>query len=582
MSAEAGQAGAARPQRSLQLAAMLVNEKSIFVTVIGIILAILVLPPLVFLIKGAITAEKGGVTSFTFAHFQTLAAQRGILLSAWNSLAFAILSAVFALIIGGVVAWIAERTNAPFKKLAYFTTILSLGTPFVLYTTAWLMLLSRSGPLNTWYKMLTGGTDNLINVYSMSGMVLIEALLWSPLVFLLLGGTLKNFNPELEEAARMSGASAWDTIRRITFRLSLPSILALIMLVFIRTVEAFEVPALVGTPGRVHVLTTDIYDLMHRSNPPDLGTASALSVVLLGVVSVLLYFYGRMTRNAERYATITGKSFRPREFELGVWRIPAGCLLLLYFFVMIIMPTAVLIWTSLIPFETFRSTAFKLISLKNYQIIFSASRNLDLILNTFMIALSAATFTMLLAAITAWLSVRKAPGAKALDQLATTPLVFPGLVLGVGVMQFFLNVPLGLYGTIWIIVWAFVINYLPYGVRYSFAGMLQVHKELEESAAVSGAGQVTAFRRIVIPLLAPSVIAGWLFIFLLSTRVLSLPVLLAGPSSQTVAVAMFDLWGNGQGPELAALGLVWSLMMTIISLLFYFVARRSGTGMYGS
>jgi iron(III) transport system permease protein len=583
MSADAGTAELPRGRQSRPWIDILGGDKAVFVIVATILLALLVLPPLVFLVKGAITATaKDGSTYYSLESFRTLANQRGILLSAWNSIVFAVLSAIFALLIGGVVAWIVERTNAPFKKLAYFTTILSLGTPFVLYTTAWLMLLSRSGPLNTWYKMLTGGTENLINVYGMSGMVLIEALLWSPLVFLLLGGTLRNFNPELEEAAKMSGASPWSTIRRITFRLSLPSILALMMLVFIRTVEAFEVPALVGTPGRVHVLTTDVYDLMHRTNPPDLGTASALSVVLLGVVSVLLYFYGRMTRNAERFATITGKSFRPREFELGVWRFAAGALVLLYFFVMIIMPLAVLVWTSLIPFETFRSTAFKLMSFKNYEVIFSATRNFDLILNTFIIALCAATFTMLLAAVVAWLSVRKAPGAKALDQLATTPLVFPGIVLGVGVMQFFLNVPLGLYGTIWIIVWAFVINYMPYGVRYSFAGMLQVHRELEESAAVAGAGQVTALRRIVIPLLAPSVIAGWLFIFLLSTRVLSLPVLLAGPSSQTMAVAMFDLWGNGQGPELAALGLVWSLMMTVIALLFYFVARRAGTGMYGS
>jgi iron(III) transport system permease protein len=177
--------------------------------------------------------------------------------------------------------------------------------------------------------------------------------------------------------------------------------------------------------------------------------------------------------------------------------------------------------------------------------------------------------------------VRKAPGSGMLDQLATTPLVFPGIVLGVGVMQLFLTVPIGVYGTIWIIVWAFVINYMPYGVRYSFAGMLQVHRELEEAAAVSGASSVTGFRRVVIPLLSPSLIAGWLFIFLLATRVLSLPVLLSGPSSQTMAVAMFDLWGNGQGPELAALGLLWSLAMTSIALIFYFIARRSGVGLQG-
>ncbi len=562
--------------------AFLKGERVIFVIVIAVILAVLVLPPLIFLITGAVTfTDETGAIRFSLERFSTLAASRGIWQSAWNSFVFAGLSALFALLLGGIVAWIVERTDAPFKQLAYFTTILSLGTPFVLYTTAWLLLLSRSGPINNLLKLITGSPTPPMNVFGMTGMVIIEALLWSPLVFLLLGGTLRNFNPELEEAAKMSGARTWDTIKRITMRLSLPSVLALAMLVFIRTIEAFEVPALVGTPGRMHVLTTDIYDIMHRTNPPDIGTASALSVLLLAVVGVLLFYYSKLTRNAERFATITGKSFRPRAFELGKWRWPAGLFIVLYFFVMIVMPLAVLFWTSLVPFETFRITIIKSMSFENYRTVLNSPRNIDLLLNTFIIALCAATATMLLAALIAWLSVRKATGARLLDQLATTPLVFPGIVLGVGVMQFFLNVPVSVYGTIWIIVWAFIINYMPYGVRYSYAGMLQVHRELEESAAISGASTLTTFMRIVLPLLAPSIIAGWLFIFLLSTRVLSLPVLLAGPTSQTMAVAMFDLWGNGQGPELAALGLLWSLLMTSIALLFHFLARRSGTGMYG-
>ena len=429
------------------------------------------------------------------------------------------------------------------------------------------MLLSRSGPINTWYKMLTGGTENLINVYSMSGMMLIEALLWSPLVFLLLGGTLRNFNPELEEAANMSGAGTWATIKRITLRLSMPSILALMMLVFIRTVEAFEVPALVGTPGP-RACADDRYLRSHA--PLECRRNSARRARFRWCCSSscrsLLYFYGRMTRNAEKFATITGKSFRPREFELGVWRMPAGCALLLYFFVMIIMPLSVLVWTSLHALRRRSArTAFKLMSFKNYGDHLLRLAQLSISSSIRSSSRSArATFIMLLAAVTAWLSVRKAPGARTLDQLATTPLVFPGIVLGVGVMQFFLNVPLGLYGTIWIIVWAFVINYLPYGVRYSVrrhaAGPSRTRGKRGGLAAPR---QVTALRRIVIPLLAPSSLPGWLFIFLLSTRVLSLPVLLSGPSSQTMAVAMFDLWGNGQGPELAALGLVWSLMMTV-------------------
>ena len=559
------------------------GDKRWFSAMVGLVLAVLVLPPLLFLVHGAVTVtEPGGATTFSLHRFGDIIAQRGFAQSALNSFIFSLGSAVLALVMGGVMAWLVERTNTPFKPLAYLTTIISMGTPYVLYVSAWLLLLAKSGPINNWYRQYTGTTDLLINVYGLGGMILIEGLLWSPLVFLLLGATLRNFNPELEEAARMAGAGPFATIRRITLRLSLPSSLALAMLVFIRALEAFEVPALVGLPGRVHVLTTDIYDTMHLSMPPDLGSASALSCMLLVLVSILLYFYGRLTRNAERFATITGKNFKPAQLDLGAWRYPAAALLVLNFVLLLVLPLIILIWASMLPFYTsFSWAAFARITPDNYKNVLNSSRYIALLTNTFVIALVTATAVMLIASFTAWLSVRKAPGAGLLDQLATTPLVFPGIVLGVGVMQLFLTVPVGVYGTIWIIVWAFVINYMPYGVRYSFAGMLQVHRELEEAAAVSGASSVTGFRRVVIPLLSPSLIAGWLFIFLLATRVLSLPVLLSGPSSQTLAVAMFDLWGNGQGPELAALGLLWSLAMTSIALIFYFIARRSGAGLQG-
>jgi iron(III) transport system permease protein len=215
------------------------------------------------------------------------------------------------------------------------------------------------------------------------------------------------------------------------------------------------------------------------------------------------------------------------------------------------------------------------LTLHNYEVVLASTHYLDLIRNTLVIAAGAATATMAITLVAGWLAARRRPGAWALDQLATMPLVFPGIVLGVAVMQLFLRSPIPIYGTIWIIMWAFVIRYLPYGMRYSYAGMLQVHRELEEAAGVSGASQFEALRRIVVPLLTPALAAGWLFIFLLGARVLSLPILLAGPNSQTIAVAMYDLWTNGQGPELAALGLLWTVLMTAIATLFHVFARRN-------
>jgi len=540
-------------------------------------LAALVLPPFVFLLNASFAdAEHGG--AWSLANFAAVLGGRRFVASSVNSLVFAAGSAVLALMIGWISAWIVERTNTPLKALAYLTAIISLGTPYILYVSAWLLVFGKAGPINQLYRNLTGASDVLIDIYSMPGMILVEGFLWSPLAFLLVGATLRNANPELEDAARVSGAGLWATIRRITLRLSLPSILALSMLVFIRAIEAFEVPALVGLPGRVGVLTTDIYSNMVAKAPPDIGGASALSVLMLLLVLLLLYVYGRLSRHAEKFATITGKGFRPRPFDLGPLRMVAAVALVLNFVLLLAVPMAMLVWVSLLPFyQPPSAAALRLVTLDNYRTVFSPD-HVELIVNTLLVSVATATIAVALTFLAAWLVVRRGPGGFIVDRLATIPLVFPGLVLGIAVMQLFLHVPIPLYGTLGILIWAFVINYLPYGMRYSASGMLQIHRELEESAEICGASPATRLARIVAPLLAPALLAGWLFIFLMAARVLSLAILLAGPRSQTMAVTLFDLWTNGQGTELAALGLMWSMLMAMIAAAFYALARRSAAG----
>ena len=299
-------------------------QTSLLAAVLIVVLAALVLPPFVFLLKASCRWTRNAAANGAWPISKRCWGAGASSPSAINSLVFAAGSAVVALVIGWITAWIVERTNTPLKALAYLTAIISLGTPYILYVTAWLLLLRQGRPGQSALPQLTGTTDILINIYSMSGMIMVEGFLWSPLAFLLVGATLRNANPELEEAARMSGAGVWMTIRRVTMRLSLPSILALAMLVFIRAIEAFEVPALVGLPGRISVLTTDIYSNMVAKAPPDLGGASALSVLMLVLVLVLLAIYGRLSRHAERFATVTGKGFRPRPFDLGRLRYVDG------------------------------------------------------------------------------------------------------------------------------------------------------------------------------------------------------------------------------------------------------------------
>jgi iron(III) transport system permease protein len=560
------------------------DPRRLIAVLVGLLLAVLMLPPLWILLQDSVTTTDaiGNVTGLTIGHFTKLFTDKDALTSIWNSLVFAAGSTVLSLLMGGVLAWLVERTNAPFKVLAYLATIISMGTPYILHVIAWLFLLGKVGPLNDLYRLASGTSGNLFNVNSMAGMVLIEGLLWSPLVFLLLGATFRAANADMEEAARMSGASVFDTLRRISLPLAMPAILALALFVFIRAIGGFEVPALVGMPGRIYVLTTDVYEATIVV-PPDLGYAAAFSVVMVAIVAVLLYFYSHLSRNAERYHSVTGKGYRPRPFDLGRGRWIAGAIIIGNFVVVLLLPLLTLLWMSLLPFlRGFSVAGFRSLTFKNYHTVFTAPGYVDLAVNSLTVAAGAATAIMLVTALAGWIAARRGPGGRILDQLATLSLVFPGICLGVAVMEVYLRVPLPIYGSLWIIAIAYVIRYMPYGMRYVYSGVLQLHKELEEAAGVAGASAMTTLRRIVAPLLTPALVAGWLFIFLIANKELAIAVLLASPGSQVIAVAIFDQWVNGQGGELAAFGLIWTVLMTFIACLFFAQMRRGSTDVYGN
>jgi len=549
----------------------------ILVAVLVAILLLLVLPPLWFLLQGSLhtTTVKGGLGEFTLAYYRRLLADRQFFGSLLNSLTFSLGATVIALCFGGLVAWLVERTNAPLKAFAYLTAIISLGTPFVLYVIAWLFLLGRVGPLNDFIVFI--GLPRF-NVYSMSGMILVEGFLWSPLAFLLLSSVFQQANAEYEEAARMCGAGIFQTVTRISMRLAMPAFAAVALLMIVRSIEAFEVPALVGLPGKVKVLTTDIYLDMTQSVPPDLGYSSAFSLVLLVLAGVLIWLYSRIARQASRYHSLTGRGFRSRQFDLGRARYLGGGLILLNFFLILAAPAIGLLWLALMPFtQGFSVRGLRLMTLENFRTVMHSTTYVDLVWQTLLMSAGAATCIMAITILCGWLAVRRRPGGWLLDQLATAPLIFPGIVLGVAMIQIYLAVPFALYGTLWAFVIAFTIRYLPYGMRYSAAGVLQIHPELEEAASIAGSPLHTVLRRIILPLATPALLAGWLFIFLIAARDLSLAVILASPSAQPVSAAMFDLWANGQGTELAAFGLVWTAIMTVIAAAFYLVGRRTIT-----
>ena len=548
------------------------------VVVLIAILAALVLPPLYLLIKTSLytTAADGSFGVFTLEYYEALFVSQTLITDLINSLTFAAGSAAFALAFGAAQAWIVERTDTPLRQYVFLISIISLGLPHVLYTSAWLLILGKNGPFNAFLMWGTGAAAPPFDVYTMTGMIIIEGMIWTPLAFLLLSSTFRNFDGSFEEAALMSGAGMAATFRRITLPLALPAALALLLLVFIRAFEAFDIPALVGGAGDVSVLTTEVYNSIRKELPANYGQAGAFSVVLMLAVVVLLGLQRRLLSRADRFQTITGKGYRPRVIRLGRWRYLMSGALMALFVILLVMPLGMIILVSLAPFyDGVSISLLKRASLANYAIVLESPSLRQAVLNTIILGAASATFVCSLTAGGAWLAARRARGAWLIDQLATIPLIFPAIVLSVAFLQLFLNSPISLYGTLTSLVIAATMQYLPYGMRFNFAGALQIHRELEEAAASSGAAGTTFFR-IVLPLLMPTIITSWLFVMLLSVRAVALPILLAGPNSQVVSVVLFDLWGNGQVTELAAFGVLWSIIMMCIGGFFYYLSRHNG------
>jgi iron(III) transport system permease protein len=298
-------------------------------------------------------------------------------------------------------------------------------------------------------------------------------------------------------------------------------------------------------------------------------------VCLIAIVAALLLPQSRLARQAHRYQTVTGKGFRPSVVDLGRGRYAATTLLVGLFLLVTIIPLAMLIFASLQPFyEGVTWEALTRATLENYAPLLEPGAFRDAILNTLILAASTASFVVPFTALCAWLAARRAPGGWILDHLASAPLVFPALILSVAFLNVFVNAPIPLYGTLLSIVIASSMRFLPYGMRYAFAGVLRIHPDLEDAASLSGASRARGFIRILLPLIASSLIGSWLLVFLLSAQTVSLPLMLAGPGSEVMAVTLFDLWQNGQVTELAAMGVVWIVLMTAASVAFHALMKR--------
>lgn len=543
-----------------------------------VVLLALVAPPVIFLVTASLSRWEGfRTTGWTLDGYRELLGS-GVTLELFvNTAIFAAGSSCVALVFGVLFAWLAVRTNVPFKGMIFATMFISFAIPGIVKVIGWILLL---GPNAGWLNELAGGLGldgGLLDVFSLPGMIMVEGLLWTPIIFLLMLVPFSTVDPSLEEAAQTTGATTWQVFRRITLPMALPSVLACLLLSLIRSLEAFEIPALLGLPGGVRVFTSEIYTRMTSGIFPNYGLASAYSIVLIVLVVGLLLAYTRMTSKTSKFNTVTGRGYKPALLDLGRARWPVGFLSLSLTFVLFL-PILALAWASLLPFYQSPSVAaLGSVSIDNYLVAVGNPTLSRATGNTLFISLTAALATSLVTLAAAWLLVRsRIPGRKSLDFLVMLPVALPSIVAGIAVLRTYINLPIGVYGTIWILVLGFIMRNLPYSMRYNHPGMLQLHAELEESAEVSGAGFLTRIRRIVVPLMLPALAASFLYVFLVSIRELPMSLLLSGAGREVVSVAIFDLYQNGQVTELAAFCVLVAAAVTVLAIGFLALARRYG------
>ena len=535
------------------------------------LLAFLVIYPMVMLLIGAVTTLNPVVDGISWSdvsltHFTTVLANENVQIALLNSLIACGGGTFLAVVIGLFFAWIVVRTNTPCKALIAAAGMLPLFIPPLVAGVAWSILGSpKTGLLNT--IMAKMGLEWRINLYSMWGIVAVFGMYYAPYVYMFTASALRNMDPSLEEAAEISGASPFRTIFTVTFPLIMPAIISGMLLSFIVMLGIYGIPAVLGSSANIHVLTTYIFQLTVWT-PPLYNTAAAVAVILMFVTGFLVWLQSRVLRGRS-FTTVAGKAFRPRSLNLGPWRFFTLGLAVLYLLIVVILPTLALMVAAFRKFLFIRDVP-SLFDMKQYSFIhferlFDNTLTIDSMVNAVKVGIITAVCGGLLSfAIGYTLARTQSPARKTIDIVTTIPVAIPGLVIGVAYLWAWIGLPGGLYGTLWILALAFVARFLPDTVKVLSSSLLQIHKELEEAAWVSGRGMLSTIRTIVLPLAKPGVVAAMTLLFVLSIRELGSSLFLYSSGTVVMAVQLLNFYEGGNIGLTAAFSLVQMVLLCVL------------------
>jgi iron(III) transport system permease protein len=544
---------------------------NVWVAALLAILGFLVIYPVLTLLLGALTDTNPVVDGFSLRHlsvanFLAVLVNPNVAEALFNTLLVCGGGTLIAVAIGLSFSWIVVRTNTPFKGFIAASSMLPLFAPPLVAGVAWTILGSpKTGLINTMFKWM--GLDWHVNFYSLWGLVFVFGIYYAPYVYMFTSSALRNMDPSLEEAAEISGASAFATLFSVTFPLIMPAIVSGMLLSFIVMLGIYGIPAVLGAPANINVLTTYIFKLTNWS-PPLYNTAAAVAILLMIVTGCLVYLQQKVV-SGRSYTTVAGKAFRPRTLDLGPWRWATLGLGVLYLLVVVILPSFALIVAAFRKFMFIRDAAslfdMKQYSLMHFNSIFDNPLTINSIYNAIEVGIiTAAVGGTLAFAIGYTIHRTSVPGRRVIDLISTVPVAIPGLVIGVAYLWAWIGIPGGLYGTIWILALAFIARFIPDTVKALSTSFLQIHRELEEAAWVCGKGMLGTIMTIVLPLARPGVIASMTLLFVLAIRELGSSLFLYTSNTMVMSVLLLDYYEGGNLGKTAAFSIVQTVLLGVL------------------
>src|SRR4051795_10775736 len=549
------------------------SPQALIGAVVALVAGLLVLYPVAFLLQAALNTgdpEARPPAEYGFDNFAGLLAYPQIIL---NTLTVSMAATVMALVLGFVMAWIITRTNVPGRRLFEQMMVVPYYLTPLLGALAWSLLgTPESGFLNQVYRAL-GGTDYLIDINTPLGIAWVMALFEGSVAFVMIAAVMKSMDPALEEASQVIGASRLRTMLRITLPLVAPGVLGAAILVFAEMLGSFSAALVLGNPDRFYVVTTAMYQLVSQY-PPRIPLAAAMGVSLFAVMFLMLFLYRRLIAGRS-YVTISGKAFRPRVMDVGRlrWLLFAGCVF--YVLLSVALPLMTLAFASVQKI----AVAFPAASnwtLANYQTAFTMNAVRAALGNSLLLGVATASIGVVLMGLISWLIYRsRLPGSGFIEYLVMFPQAVPRLVFAFGMMWAWIVFPIPIYGTLWLLLIAYLTVFLPLGVRTISGVMLQIDRSLEECAQMCGAPWAYRTRTVTMPLLRPGLVAAWLLLFIASVRELGASILLQGPNAKVVTPTIVESWFATSAELTAAMALIQTLVIAAAMAVFVGVTRRA-------